>query len=121
MWASNGMASEHHHKGHELRVSSPFEKEQKRVKLHCFLNNHQHGDKFCPHLKKLEKGEKQYLSVNCDGKSTGNSPSVSFQKDNIDNSSFNSGLKNISFPLSAELFLAFQQALNMQDPPPEIL
>ena len=79
MGASNGMASQHHHESHDLGISSPFEKEQKKGELHCFLNNHQHGDKFCPHSKKLENGEKHYLSAYCGGKSTGTFPSFSFQ------------------------------------------
>ena len=122
MGAANGIASTHHHDvGHELRISSSFEKEHKRVTLHCILNKHQHGDKFCPHSIKKEKGEKYYLSAFCHGSSKGTSPSFSFHKDNIDNSSFISGLNNISFLLSAELFLASQHTQNLQNPPPEVL
>lgn len=121
MGASDGMASTHNHESHDLGISSPFEKEQKRGELHCFLNNHQHGDKFCPHSKKLEKGEKHYLSAYCGGESTGTFPSFSFYKDNINNSYFISGLNNNSFLIPTELFLAAQQILKSQDPPPEIL
>ena len=121
MGTSNLMASPHHHEGHDLGVLSPFDKEPKSGALHCFLKNHQHGNNFCPHSKKLEKAESYYLSSYCGGKSTGAFPSFSFHKENIDNSSFNLGLSNISFLLSAQLFLPTQQTLNFSEPPPKVL
>jgi len=123
--ASNVMAGAHHHegnhKGHDSGISSPFDKEQKGKSLHCLLNNHKHGVKFCPHSNKPVKGEGHRLSADCGGKSTGTLPSVSFHKDNIDNTSFIAGVSNISFRLTAELFSPAQQLLNSQDPPPEVL
>ena len=119
--ASNVMASMHQHVGHDSDFVSPFDKEQKLKSLHCLLNNHQHNYKSCPHSSRPAGDPKHRLSADCGGKNTGTLSSVSFHKDNIDNSSFIAELCNISFRLSDQLFSTAQQTLNLQDPPPEVL
>ncbi len=121
--ASDVFASvHHHHEGHDHVVASPFHKKQDGKSLHCLLNNHQHGNEFCPHSKlPSSKGKTPQLSADCGGKASGTIPSFSFHKDNIDTSFSFADLSNYSFRLFAGIFSSTQQDLNSQDPPPEVL